>query len=56
MARMFFPKFPDATGISLKGVQIDQSEDGTFDVPEHLLDHARQLGAQPAPDPDPAEA
>lgn len=51
MARMIFPQFPAATGISLKGLQIDASEDGTFDVPEHLIEHARKIGAQAAPDP-----
>jgi len=56
MASMIFPQFPDATGISLKGVQIDAADDGTFDVPEDLVAQARQMGAQAAPDPEPDAA
>lgn len=50
MARMLFK---NATGLSLGGVQIDQAEDGTFDIPEHLVAHAKQVGAKPAPEPEP---
>jgi len=44
--------FPNATGLSLGGVQIDQAEDGTFEIPDHLVAHARQLGAKHAPAPE----
>ena len=39
----------DATGLSLRGVQIDQEEDGTFDVPEHLVPLAAAYGATVVP-------
>ena len=50
MTRMIWAH-PRATSIGLGGHVVDIAEDGTFDVPEHLVEHAKKHGAKAAPAP-----
>lgn len=41
----------ESTSIGLAGQQFDREEDGTFDIPEELVPHAKKHGAKVAPTP-----
>ena len=40
-----------ATGLSIKGTQINLEDDGTFDVPDDLVPDALAIGCASAPAP-----